>query len=284
MAGTASWRRLLPSPSSQRRLWPGPARPPPPAPAAAPSWPRAALASARSRQREAAAILAKGAREGGKPPTPPAALRGGGGRQRRSHSAEPGTLRGHGGRSGAAAAGPGRAGAERAALTGLSPPLALQRVGLQLRATLENITRLRAEGEDFRWYLKLKCGNCGEVSEKWQYLRLMDSAPLKGGRGSATMVQKCKLCSRENSIDILSQTIKPYNAEDSEKFKTIVEFECRGLEPVDFQPQAGFAAEGAESGTPFNDINLLEKDWNDYDEKTKESVGIYEVTHKFVKC
>ncbi|XP_025942486.1 UPF0587 protein C1orf123 homolog isoform X5 [Apteryx rowi] len=105
----------------------------------------------------------------------------------------------------------------------------------------------------------LKCGNCGEVSEKWQYLRLMDSAPLKGGRGSATMVQKCKLCSRENSIDILSQTIKPYNAEDSEKFKTIVEFECRGLEPVDFQPQAGFAAEGAESGTPFNDINLLEK-------------------------
>ncbi|NWI58270.1 CA123 protein, partial [Calyptomena viridis] len=185
----------------------------------------------------------------------------------------------------------------------------LQRIGLQLRATLENITRLRAEGQDFRWYLKvrsgaggtepssatpahvflvcvfqLKCGNCGEVSEKWQYLRLMDSAPLKGGRGSATMVQKCKLCSRENSIDILSQTIKPYNAEDSEKFKTIVEFECRGLEPVDFQPQAGFAAEGAESGTPFNDINLLEKDWNDYDEKTKESVGIYEVTHKFVKC
>ncbi|PKK27195.1 hypothetical protein A306_00004281, partial [Columba livia] len=140
-----------------------------------------------------------------------------------------------------------------------------QRIGLQLRATLENITRLRAEGEDFRWYLKLKCGNCGEVSEKWQYLRLMDSAPLKGGRGSATMVQKCKLCSRESSIDILSQTIKPYN-------------------PVDFQPQAGFAAEGAESGTPFNDINLLEKDWNDYDEKTKESVGIYEVTHKFVKC
>uniref|UniRef100_A0A8C2TLU6 CXXC motif containing zinc binding protein n=1 Tax=Coturnix japonica TaxID=93934 RepID=A0A8C2TLU6_COTJA len=133
----------------------------------------------------------------------------------------------------------------------------MQRIGLQLRATLENITRLRAEGEDFRWYLKLKCGNCGEVSEKWQYLRLMDSAPLKGGRGSATMVQKCKLCSRENSIanGILTQL----QAEDSEKFKTIVEFECRGLEPVDFQPQAGFAAEGAESGTPFNDINLLEK-------------------------
>lgn len=26
-------------------------------------------------------------------------------------------------------------------------------------------------------------------------------------------------------------------ADDSESFKTMVQFECRGLEPVDFQPQ-----------------------------------------------
>ncbi|XP_062920305.1 CXXC motif containing zinc binding protein isoform X2 [Mobula hypostoma] len=133
------------------------------------------------------------------------------------------------------------------------------------------------------WKISLKCQNCGDVSEKWQYVTLMNSAPLKGGRGSANMIQKCKLCSRENSIDILKDTINPYNAEDSEKFKTIVQFECRGLEPVDFQPQAGFTAEGTESGTQFDEINLLEKDWNDYDEKIQESVGIYDVTHKFVK-
>nr|XP_006238570.1 CXXC motif containing zinc binding protein isoform X1 [Rattus norvegicus] len=175
------------------------------------------------------------------------------------------------------------------------------KIALQLKATLENVTNLRPVGEDFRWYLKvrrktdfswegeehpeaMKCGNCGEISEKWQYIRLMDSVALKGGRGSASMVQKCKLCARENSIEILSSTIKSYNAEDNEKFKTIVEFECRGLEPVDFQPQAGFAAEGVESGTVFSDINLQEKDWTDYDEKTQESVGIFEVTHQFVKC
>ncbi|KAF6108165.1 CXXC motif containing zinc binding protein [Phyllostomus discolor] len=84
--------------------------------------------------------------------------------------------------------------------------------------------------------------------------------------------------------EILSSSIRSYNAEDNEKFKTIVEFECRGLEPVDFQPQAGFAAEGVESGTAFGDINLQEKDWTDYDEKAQESVGIYEVAHQFVKC
>lgn len=30
-------------------------------------------------------------------------------------------------------------------------------------------------------------------------------------------------------------------AEDSERFKTMVHFECRGLEPVDFQPQVSVA-------------------------------------------
>ncbi|RXN00677.1 Non-specific lipid-transfer protein [Acipenser ruthenus] len=75
-----------------------------------------------------------------------------------------------------------------------------QKIGLQFKAMLENITNVRPFGDDFRWFLKLKCGNCGEVSDKWQYITLMDSVPLKGGRGSASMVQKCKLCSRENSI------------------------------------------------------------------------------------
>ncbi|KAF3858680.1 hypothetical protein F7725_011881 [Dissostichus mawsoni] len=37
--------------------------------------------------------------------------------------------------------------------------------------------------------------------------------------------------------------------ENSERFKTMVQFECRGLEPIDFQPQ----------------------DWTDYDEKVNES-------------
>ncbi|KAL0966513.1 hypothetical protein UPYG_G00296180 [Umbra pygmaea] len=158
------------------------------------------------------------------------------------------------------------------------------KIGLQFKATLENVTNLRPVGDDFRWFLKLKCANCGEISEKWQYINLMDSVPLKGGRGSASMVQKCKLCARENSIDILRDTITPYNAEDSERFKTMVQFECRGMEPVEFQPQAGFAADGAESGTKFLEITLLEKDWTDYDEKVNESVGIYDVTHHFIKC
>uniref|UniRef100_A0A671K881 CXXC motif containing zinc binding protein n=1 Tax=Sinocyclocheilus anshuiensis TaxID=1608454 RepID=A0A671K881_9TELE len=160
--------------------------------------------------------------------------------------------------------------------------------GLQFKASLENVTNVRPVGDDFRWYLKVKCvrvtgGQWTDIKKKT--ITLSSSLmPLKGGRGSASMVQKCKLCSRENSIDILRDTITPYNAEDSERYKTIVQFECRGLEPVDFQPQAGFAASGAETSTQFPEINLQEKDWTDYDEKASESVGIYEVTYQFIKC
>ena len=37
--------------------------------------------------------------------------------------------------------------------------------------------------------------------------------------------------------DILKDTMKPYTADDSNKFKTVVVFDCRGVEPVDFSPR-----------------------------------------------
>ena len=43
------------------------------------------------------------------------------------------------------------------------------------------------------------------------------------------------MCSRENSIDIIKDSILPYDT--SESFKTIVAFDCRGIEPVDFSPR-----------------------------------------------
>lgn len=70
---------------------------------------------------------------------------------------------------------------------------------------------------------------------------------------------KSASCVHGRTIEILSNIIKSYNAADNEKFKTVLEFECWGLEPVDFQPQAGFAAEGVESVTVFSDINPQEK-------------------------
>ena len=54
------------------------------------------------------------------------------------------------------------------------------KIELQMKCTLENLTNLKAEGEDFRWYLKLKCLNCGEETKCFVYLTLEESHPLKG--------------------------------------------------------------------------------------------------------
>lgn len=35
-----------------------------------------------------------------------------------------------------------------------------QKIGLKIRARLENVTKLRADGDDFRWYLKVYISMC----------------------------------------------------------------------------------------------------------------------------
>nr|CAG4648989.1 EOG090X0HQJ [Polyphemus pediculus] len=157
------------------------------------------------------------------------------------------------------------------------------KVGLKIKARLENVTNLKPEGEDFRWYLKVKCGSCNEETDKWVYVTIEDSVEVKGGRGTANLVLKCKLCSRENNMDIIADSITAYNDADQEKFKTIVKFDCRGMEPSDFSPRNGWCVEGLESGTKFTDVDITEKEWADYDEKAKTTVGIYEIEHQFVR-
>lgn len=156
------------------------------------------------------------------------------------------------------------------------------KIGLQLKANMENVTNLIPNGDDYRWYLKLRCMNCGEETEKWQYIIALEKIPMKGSRGEANLVSKCKLCGRENSVDIIKDSLTAYSSKD-ESFQTVISFECRGLEPFDFSPRGNFIAEGLESDTKFTDINLEQKEWADYDEKAKVCVGIYDLEHRFVK-
>lgn len=53
----------------------------------------------------------------------------------------------------------------------------------------------------------------------------------------------------------------------------ILEFDCRGLEFVEFKPDGEWMAEGTESGSKFTGIDLTEGDWFDYDEKAGEEVS-----------
>ena len=74
-----------------------------------------------------------------------------------------------------------------------------------------------------------------------------------------------------------------YTEDDSGKFKTIVVFDCRGAEPVDFSPRTGWIARAANNGKTFDDIDLSEDDWVEFDDKNNTSVGVYEFASKFIK-
>ena len=84
--------------------------------------------------------------------------------------------------------------------------------------------------------------------------------------------------------DVIPGSMQKYTADDDNKFKTIAKLDCRGVEPVEMGMSKPWNAEGIESGTKFEDFSLEEGgEWSDYDEKAKESVGIYEAQGQFVK-
>ena len=55
----------------------------------------------------------------------------------------------------------------------------MPRIGLKIECQLENLASFECVGEDFRWFLKVCCGNCGEVTD-WIYATQDEQIPVKG--------------------------------------------------------------------------------------------------------
>lgn len=157
------------------------------------------------------------------------------------------------------------------------------KIALQIKATLENIEELKPSGSEFKWYLKFTCGNCGEKSEKWSYVTLDESIPVKKRNAVNHFASKCKFCSRENSLTILKDAIKSFLGNDQGQFQTVAIFDCRGLEPNEFSAREGWIARTVNDGKEFTNVDLTEGEWADYCDKIKEPVGIYEIEHRFEK-
>lgn len=80
------------------------------------------------------------------------------------------------------------------------------KIGLQIKANLEHIDELYTNHPNYTFLLKLKCLNCGEVSEKWHGITESETFPTKVGKSETHYLAKCKLCGRENSLDIIAGT------------------------------------------------------------------------------
>lgn len=76
------------------------------------------------------------------------------------------------------------------------------KVALQIKANLEHVEKLYTEHPQYRWFLKLQCG-CGEPGPHFNDVVEADTIPQKHGRSTSNLIVKCKLCSRENSLDVI---------------------------------------------------------------------------------
>lgn len=138
----------------------------------------------------------------------------------------------------------------------------------------------------------MKCTQCHEIHPKWIGINREEEYEVAGGRGgTANFVWKCGSCKREANakFDAASPT-KPYSSENGQ-LEPFLTLECRNLEFIGFDPKVRqtemhfcrlsvnlnpqlkgpWKCVGAESGTAFDDVDLSEGEWTDYDEKVSQS-------------
>ncbi|KAG9295862.1 hypothetical protein G9A89_006601 [Geosiphon pyriformis] len=165
----------------------------------------------------------------------------------------------------------------------LTPFSAKQKLGLFFKADLEKVTDVEPVDDEYEWHFKVKCTTCNEVNNNWVGVNRLSQTDLNGSRGTANLVMRCKFCKRESSAQFDPTPTKPYTNDDSGQFAKIVTIECRGLEFIDFEPRSDFKAKGIDSGTLFNDVDLTDGYWADYDEKAGLPVGISQIKSEFRK-
>ncbi|KAI1826823.1 hypothetical protein F4861DRAFT_495311 [Xylaria intraflava] len=150
---------------------------------------------------------------------------------------------------------------------------------LILTAEMNGVTSFRpkdSEASPFWYTFTVQCTSCRETHPKPVSVSRFEMNELSGSRGEANFVWKCKNCKRESSCSIKGAPI-PYELSEPAKPQTLIEFDCRGLEFTSFSPEGEWLADGVESGTNFEGIDLQDDEWFEYDEKAGDEVSIKEL-------
>ncbi|KAF2706532.1 hypothetical protein K504DRAFT_504659 [Pleomassaria siparia CBS 279.74] len=149
-------------------------------------------------------------------------------------------------------------------------------LALALTADLNGVTDLRpddTEDAPFFYTFKVQCTSCRETHPNFVTVNRFEQNEMSGSKGEANFVWRCKNCKREHSASVkAAPTTYPHT--EPAKTQNILEFDCRGLEFVEFKAEGEFLAKGLETTTKFSAIDLTDGEWFDYDEKAGEEVSI----------
>jgi hypothetical protein len=92
---------------------------------------------------------------------------------------------------------------------------------------------------------------------------------------------RCKFCKRQGTATI-KITGKSYTIEDNGKAVRMADVDIRGLDLTEFKADGKFQCIG-DKGTKFEEVDLEDNEWFDYDEKAGQEVSVTEVQWAFVK-
>ena len=153
---------------------------------------------------------------------------------------------------------------------------------LFITAELNNVTDLKAIDtveSPFEYTFKIQCTKCREIHSKNISINRFEKHELEGSRGEANFTNKCDFCSETSNCSIsIPKKYESYKIEQNNKRVAILEIDARGLELVEFIPEGLFSCKGAETSTVFEEVDLSEGEWYDYDERAGEEVSITEIS------
>ncbi|CCL98285.1 uncharacterized protein FIBRA_00279 [Fibroporia radiculosa] len=140
---------------------------------------------------------------------------------------------------------------------------------LCIKADLENVTDLAPVSDAFEYFFQVKCTSCNEVHPKFVALNRLEEHEVSSGKNNtAHFVWRCGLCKRESFAKFEARSVTtPYSADANGQFAPFLTVDCRGLEFIGFDPRGVWSCSGLDSGTVFDEVDLREGEWVDYDEK-----------------
>ena len=142
--------------------------------------------------------------------------------------------------------------------------------------SVRGLTR-RAAGS---WCVDVQESGSAEV-KRGVFVSNEEEVEVPGGRGTAHLVLRFQKGGKACSIsvrEVKGQT-RPLTAEDTAPV-ALVAFECRGCALVGWTPTSGYRCRST-GGTAFEDVDLTEGEWADYDEENDLSVMIENVESSF---
>ncbi|KAK9446796.1 uncharacterized protein V1518DRAFT_423079 [Limtongia smithiae] len=165
-------------------------------------------------------------------------------------------------------------------------------LALAISAELTGVTDLHpvdSADTPYTYSFTVQCTSCREIHPNAVEVTAWESHELSGSRGEANFVWRCRACRRESSASfkmVAKQPTPPtmYTAEDSGKWKNVVEFDVRGLEFTDFQVTGEWTCKSTENTTVFSEVDLEPGEWFDYDEKAGQEVMITDVKWQIRNC